>query len=215
MAKIHYLYQIKNNINGKIYIGIHSTTNMDDGYYGSGNLITKAIQKYGKSNFTKTILKFCSSREELVNLEREIINKDFIIREDTYNLSLGGSSLNSTWENSNKTIKNKLKNDPIWVESRSRNISLGIKNAIKNGRCSTATREFQLIRNKKSLTEESINKRKNTYAKNKHQQGQNHALYNKKAVHNELGWKWIQNNELESYLNSGWKLGKGTSRNRV
>jgi hypothetical protein len=215
MAKIHYLYQIKNNINGKIYIGIHSTKNMDDGYYGSGNLISKSIKKYGKHNFTKTILKFCDSREELVNLEREIVNKYFIIREDTYNLCLGGSSINSTWENSNKTIKNKLKNDPIWAEARNRNISLGIKNAIKNGRCPTATREFQLIRNKKSLTQEAINKRKNTYAKNKHQQGENHALYGKKAVHNELGWKWVQKNELEDYLNRGWILGKGTSGNRI
>jgi hypothetical protein len=208
MAQSHYLYEIKNNLNGKIYIGIHSTENISDGYMGSGTLITKAIQKYGRSNFTKTILKYCDSRELLIELEKKVVNQNFIDREDTYNLTIGGSSINSTWRKSNETIAYKLKNDPIWAETRSRNISLGLTKAIKSGRCSTATREFQMIRNKKSLSEESIKKRKSTYAKNKYQQGENHNLYGKKIVNDGIIWKWISKEEVEKYLESGWKLGK-------
>jgi hypothetical protein len=74
MAQIHYLYEIKNKLNGKIYIGIHSTENIDDGYMGSGSLIMKAIEKYGKHNFTKTILEYCDNRELLVELEKKIVN---------------------------------------------------------------------------------------------------------------------------------------------
>ena len=74
MAQIHYLYEIKNKLNGKIYIGIHSTENVDDGYMGSGSLIMKAIEKYGKYNFTKTILEYCDNRELLVELEKKIVN---------------------------------------------------------------------------------------------------------------------------------------------
>lgn len=57
MKKKHYLiYQITNNINGKIYIGKHETFKIDDNYFGSGIKIQAAIKKYGLENFTKTIL---------------------------------------------------------------------------------------------------------------------------------------------------------------
>jgi len=215
MAKIHYLYKIENKLNGKIYIGVHSTENINDGYMGSSTLVSRAIEKYGRNNFSKTILEYCDSRESLMDLEKKIVNKEFVCRKDTYNLSIGGSGLTSTWIKSNETIAQKLKNDPNWAERRNRNISLGVRNAMKNGKCSTATREFQMIRTQKSLTEEYIKKRKDTYAKNKHQQGENHSLYGRKAVHNDVSWKWVQKEEVDKYLESGWKLGKLKSGKRI
>lgn len=52
---IHYLYEIKNKNNGNIYIGIHSTLDIDDGYMGSGSEITAAVKKYGPDSFTKKL----------------------------------------------------------------------------------------------------------------------------------------------------------------
>lgn len=48
-----YLYKITNNINSKVYVGIHQTTNIDDGYFGSGLNINRAI----KNTVKKTLLR--------------------------------------------------------------------------------------------------------------------------------------------------------------
>ena len=141
--------------------------------------------------------------------------QEFINRKDTYNLSVGGLCLKSTWKKSNETITHKLKNDPVWAETRRHNISLGVRKAMKNGKCSTANREFQMLRNKKSQTEESIKKRKETYAKNKHQQGENHSLYGKKAMYNDVCWKWVHKEEIEKHLDAGWSFGKLKSYKEV
>ena len=89
MKAYNYIYKITNQINGKIYIGKHSTDNLDDGYMGSGILIRKAEKKYGKENFTKEYLAFCDTEEKLNWFEKFYIKK-FNAREVGYNLSEGG-----------------------------------------------------------------------------------------------------------------------------
>ena len=85
------LYEIKNNINGKIYVGVHQTNNLDDGYMGSGKVIRAAIRKHGVSNFSKTILEQFDTVEEMLAKEREVVNPSFVARLDTYNLKCGGT----------------------------------------------------------------------------------------------------------------------------
>lgn len=88
--KYYTIYKITNNIDGKYYIGQHTTEDLDDGYMGSGKLIYRAIQKHGIENFTKEYLRFCSSPEELNLIEEELV----IINEvdpNSYNLTKGGN----------------------------------------------------------------------------------------------------------------------------
>jgi hypothetical protein len=86
----YYLYEIKNLVNTKIYIGVHKTKNMDDGYMGSGKVILNAIKKYGLENFTKTILETFETSEAMFTREKEIVTDEFLARSDTYNLRRGG-----------------------------------------------------------------------------------------------------------------------------
>lgn len=90
--KKHYLiYQITNNVNDKIYIGKHETFNIDDDYFGSGKLLTRAQNKYGLENFTKTILFECANQEEMNLLEKYVVTPDFCQRKDVYNIMEGGA----------------------------------------------------------------------------------------------------------------------------
>ena len=53
---IGYIYKTTNLINKKIYIGQHTADKFDTNYLGSGLLITKAINEYGKANFKVELL---------------------------------------------------------------------------------------------------------------------------------------------------------------
>lgn len=98
---MHYIiYQITNTVNGKIYIGKHQTTDVNDSYMGSGKLLKAAINKYGLAAFKKEILHVFESEVEMNTTEKELVTEEFCLRHDTYNLCVGGkggfSYINST-----------------------------------------------------------------------------------------------------------------------
>ena len=86
----YYIYITTNLINGKKYIGKHKGL-LDDDYLGSGIVLTKAIEKYGRNNFKKEILYISSSEEENCKMEQYFIKK-FNATEDKnfYNIASGG-----------------------------------------------------------------------------------------------------------------------------
>lgn len=86
----HIIYKITNTINNKIYVGAHSTEDINDSYMGSGIAIKKAQKKYGMKHFIKEILHVFDTREEMYEKEREIVDIEFINRPDTYNAGIGG-----------------------------------------------------------------------------------------------------------------------------
>jgi group I intron endonuclease len=83
------IYEIRNKINNKIYIGQY-TRNDFNSYWGSGKIVKSAIKKYGISNFDKTILEVCTSKEELDIRERYWIKEKDSIN-NGYNLTDGGT----------------------------------------------------------------------------------------------------------------------------
>jgi len=87
----HFVYKTTNKINKKIYIGQHTTSNINDGYIGSGDLIKKAISKYGKDNFDFEIIEFCQSIKELNEREYHYIEDYNSLNPNGYNLRPGGN----------------------------------------------------------------------------------------------------------------------------
>lgn len=88
--KYNLIYIILNEVNGKTYIGAHSTNDLDDGYMGSGTALKRAQEKYGIEKFKKTILYDFDSLKEMYEKEEEIVNEDFIKSKFNYNIKLGG-----------------------------------------------------------------------------------------------------------------------------
>jgi hypothetical protein len=91
-GKYHYLYEVINKVNNKIYYGVHSTKNLQDNYLGSGVLLRRAVKKYGAENFEKTVLEFFPDRESLLLAEEILVDESVVKSEDFYNLCLGGKS---------------------------------------------------------------------------------------------------------------------------
>ena len=105
-----YLYKTTCLKNNKVYIGVHQTKNLNDGYIGSGvmsqayaesylryyekhnkkSAFIRAVVKYGYSSFKTEILQFFNSRVEMINKEKEIVNKNWVNNENNYNILVGG-----------------------------------------------------------------------------------------------------------------------------
>ena len=98
-----YIYETTNLINKKKYIGKHKSNFFDSNYYGSGIALKRAINKYGKENFSIRILEECNSQKELDKKETYYIELfDAVNSSKFYNNSYGGE--NEGWKGVNKAI---------------------------------------------------------------------------------------------------------------
>lgn len=116
-----YIYKTTNLLNGKIYVGkskFHINENKN--YYGSGIILKKAIQKYGKENFKKEIIDVAISISELNKKEIYWIKKlDAKNKKIGYNIANGGDGGN-TGGMKPETIKRKQKIGPDGLSDFSR-----------------------------------------------------------------------------------------------
>lgn len=118
MKKYHIIYKTTNKLNGKFYIGKHSTDVIDDGYFGSGISLTRAIKKYGTENFTREILFIFENQNDMEIKEKELVNENLIHNKQSYNIALGGQGGNlgnlvnlKISKNTSKALLGKLKTE--------------------------------------------------------------------------------------------------------
>lgn len=81
------IYKTTNLINNKFYIGKHQTKDLADGYFGSGKLLVRAVNKYGIDNFATEIVAVYETEHEMNLAEKILVVCD---PEVSYNLCKGG-----------------------------------------------------------------------------------------------------------------------------
>lgn len=101
--KFHYIYKIT-RFDGKYYIGMHSTDNLDDGYVGSGKQLWYSINYHGLEKHSKEILEFLPDRASLKKREKELVNEECLKDPICMNLKLGGDG---GWDHVSKESRRK------------------------------------------------------------------------------------------------------------
>lgn len=215
-----YTYKITNLKNGKIYVGVHKTPDLNDDYMGSGKFLKRAINKHGIENFKKEILMFHESEYEMFEIEELIVDQHFVDRKDTYNLKLGG---NGGWDLVNKVLpkekriefgkiggltlnSKRLKNKNFDNKCR-KNISVGLENAWKSGKFDGKMDHLKTCWLGKTRKQSSIEKAKETFSKIKHQQGENNNQYGTMWIYSIDEQKSIRINKNDP-IPDGWKKGR-------
>ena len=119
--KFNFVYITTNLINGKQYVGDHSTQIIKDNYLGSGRpLFENAKKKYGKQNFKCQILEFFSTKLEAFNAQEKYIKEYNTLVPNGYNLSPKGGNQCSggITEEGRKRISESKKGKKASIESR-------------------------------------------------------------------------------------------------
>lgn len=214
------IYKVTNVLNGKFYIGKHQTNNLEDGYFGSGKLIRKAIAKYGSAHFRKDILFIFDTELEMNQKETEIVSVEFLTehRDQCYNLCPGGRGgfgyINSNselikkrdrYDNKRKGYDASLKG--FWVgkiQDRKRINTPAIKEKIRSSKIQNGT----LGEVGHLTSKESIDKRKNTFRQRCHSQGANNSQFGTRWITDGVKNKKIKVSEFPP---TGWKFGRTKS----
>jgi hypothetical protein len=185
--KYFFIYKTINLINGKYYIGKHCTSNLKDGYIGSGTVLRRSIRKYGKENFKCEILEYLQSHEDLKVREREIVNEELIKDSLCMNLQLGGgggfiSDEHKVKFNTAGNLKQRWlsENDPEWKEKRRRRNVCNGKQMVELGVLKNWSFNYSW---KGKHHSEETKKKKSELAKNK----------GLRETNSQFGTMWITN----------------------
>ena len=191
---MHYIiYKITNKYNGMWYIGAHKTMDINDGYMGSGTILKYAQEQYGIENFDKEILFNLPTEELMFQKENELVEPD---NPQTYNMTEGG---NGGWSHVNiskyreqkriagkkgtDALKRKKENDPEFKKQISKTISKNMKKLWKES--PELYKDFHYDWTDKTHKISTIEKMKQTHAKNGHQQGSKNSMYGKMWITND------------------------------
>jgi hypothetical protein len=207
-SNIHYIYKTTCNVTGRWYVGMHSTSNIEDGYMGSGTMLRHSIRKYGVENHTKEILEYLPNREKLILREKEIVNKELIGDGKCMNLKEGGSGGFSNKEHmlkcsnaGNLRLKELRKTDLLFVETQRKKQS-----------------ENQILRLK--TNPEKYKNFKSDWNGKKHKEsskkliGKKNSIKQKGKNNSQYGTCWITNDvenkkiSKDDKIPNGWRLGR-------
>lgn len=184
------VYLTTNLVNGKKYVGSHFSS--DDDYLGSGVLISKAIKKYGKSNFKKIILWEGPEDLRYIKEEEFCVLYDVKNNNEYYNLTNKGTGLPKGFKFSEE-IKQKYKQERKDRLENFRKSEIG--KWIKTDKGKEHLKKQNLILNS---SEDIINKRNNSL-RVKYQTTSHHL----KGVAKTDEWKNSMKKKIECIFPNG------------
>lgn len=115
--QFNFVYVTINLVNNKMYIGDHSTNNINDYYLGSGRTFLKAIKKYGRNNFIRIILEEFNTKEEAFNVQEKYIKLLNTLSPNGYNISpKGGLRVKGCHSKETKHKQSKWQKGKTWEE---------------------------------------------------------------------------------------------------
>ncbi len=146
MAQFNTIYQTINNTNQKDYWGAHETDTLDDDYLGSGSIIKKAIDKYGRSNFTKRVDSLWRSGDIMYWIEAMIIDDNMVKDRNNYNQTPGGRG--GFYHCNTPEVREKVHNTKIKkfkkMTSKERKEVFARDNRAGNNPCATYTNIYNI-----------------------------------------------------------------------
>ncbi len=206
---IYYIYQITNLINGKIYIGVHKTSNIEDGYMGSGTYLKRAQEEYGIENFEKRILKFFESEEEMFQEEAKIVTTDFLSRKDVYNLRKGGTGGFAPYATERalaaKTPEKLKEISILGNAAKQRKYPSGVSPRMLQYSRSEENKEKLRKVQELANSAEALKKKKDTFQTIQHQHGEKNSQYGTMWITDGSENRKIRKNED---IPQGWKKGR-------
>lgn len=194
--KYHFIYKTTNLKNGKYYLGMHSTSNLNDGYLGSGKILWHSINYHGRENFKFEIIEYLENRQLLANREKELVNDDILKDPMCMNLRRGGEG---AWHKlANDAFKENLK-DPEYKNEFFKKTGLYKYNEL--GLNKTWKDNYDWLG--KNHTEEAKNKIGSANSIN--QKGENNSQFGTFWITNGIENKKIK---IDSSIPNGWHKGR-------
>lgn len=162
-----YIYLITNLINNKKYVGLCSRSALESKkYYGSGSNISKALKKYGKHNFTKSILEECKTIDELKAAEKYWIDKFNAVNSNMfYNVESGGNDIHWNYLDDSQKLAMKQKISDKTKEAMSRISKDIFKKSAQSNKNNTKQRNFEMFDEAADDIEKLITYSRRTYFK--------------------------------------------------
>ena len=191
-GKFHVVYKTTVIETGKFYIGKHSTRVLEDGYFGSGRLIGKFINKHGISGLKREILAYCDSVKEAFQKEKELIGDLYQLDENCMNLQPGGGGGFKDDDHQRKCATAGLNGFRKKLENPEYRASIcDTFSKARFAEYAAGTRKppgWTSIHLKNAWSDDAREKRKATFTANKHQQGEKNS---------QFGLIWIFNNQTK------------------
>jgi hypothetical protein len=199
MKVYHTLYKTICVVTENFYIGIHSSSDPEDCYIGSGLRLHNSVKKYGRENHVKTVLETFDTREDLLHRESEVVNEEMLANPRCMNLKKGGEG---GWHsNANQAFVQKLASNSDFRQKISEERSRVMTKTHSEGKIKGNIANM----NGKRASHETLSRVRS---------GEKNSQHGSCWIQNDTETKKVRKDDFEAYLKTGWRKGRKINSGR-